>query len=265
MEVDQKAKFSKLKSSFLYVLVGGLIISALISVSAILIGEFNEVIQRALGTTITLVISSLIVLAIMSADKHNTLGKSIILTTILGVVIVNMLISSLGIWGILSGDALLNAYSVYMLLIGTAFAVTGALRLQIAGNKTLTALSYASVGFVAVFSLSVLPWILVDDSSNFVALYYRVVAALSILASTLFVVTAIIQRVALGQQPTKVKKVSAPGGIVAIYVVTGVIVLWVWLGGFVSFTSSAARVDQPAQTEYEYQEPKYETEYTPNR
>ena len=259
-----KAKFSKLKVAFLYVLVGGLVISALISVAAILIGEFNEVIQKALGTTLSLVVSSLLVLAIITADKHNTLGKSIILTTILGVILINMVISTLGIWEVISGSDVAKAYSMYILTIGAAFAITGAQQLRIP-RTSLVILTYVTVGAVALLALLIAPWLLVNDSASLAPLYYRLIAAVAVIAATLFVVTAIIQRVVIGQHPElKPSKQSVPGGIIAIYVTTGVIVLWVWMAGFVAFTSQAARINEPEVQEY-YQEPKYEDDYTPYR
>ena len=71
----KEQRLGKLRLAFLYVLIGGLILSALISVFGILIGEFNSVIQKALLTTFIFVSHSLIVLALVSADTKNQIGR----------------------------------------------------------------------------------------------------------------------------------------------------------------------------------------------
>lgn len=236
-----KSKFNELKLAFLYVLIGGLVIAALISISAILIGEFNSVIQKALSTTFVLVTHSLLALAIVSADTRNTLGKSVIATTILVSVVANMFTTTFGIWQIWGDGASLNAFHLYMLAIGTAFAVAAALSLRIAHQATRL-LASASAGLMVLFSLLVVPWIVIDDSSSFDAFYFRAIAAAGILTATVFVITAIVNRIAIGQNAALEIKTAEkiPGAMLAIYISIGVIVAFFWLFGFAAIVGDAA-------------------------
>jgi hypothetical protein len=253
----QKSKFNKLKLAFLYVLIGGLVISALISVSAILIGEFNSVIQKALLTTLVLVTHSLLALAIVSADSRNMLGKSIIATTILVSVLANMFTTTFGIWQIWGEGASLNAFHLYMLAIGTAFVIAGVFKLRLAHQATRI-LTYVSVGLIGLFSLLVVPWIVVDNSSLLDAFYFRAIAAAGILAATSLVITAIVNRIALGQhQALRHKKsdVQIPGAMLAIYINIGVLVAFFWLFGFFNLLIGASQNNTSDRNYYPYDEP----------
>jgi hypothetical protein len=103
-------KIGKLKSAILYVLIGGLVISALISIVAILIGEFNSVITKALLTTFVFVTHSLIILALVSADRNNSIGKAVIPSTIFLAIIANMFTTTLGTWNVIDGDVTWRAF-----------------------------------------------------------------------------------------------------------------------------------------------------------
>lgn len=247
MDNEQKSKYTKLKLAFLYVLIGGLVISALISVSAILIGEFNAVIQKALLTTFVLVTHSLLALAIVSADSRNILGKSIIATTIMAAVIANMFTTTFGIWQIWGDGASVNAFHLYMLAIGTAFVVAGVLKLHLAHQVTRI-LTNVSAGLVGFFSLLVVPWIVIDDTAALDAFYFRAIAAAGILTATALVVTAIVNRIAAGQHASlRHAKPSEhiPGGMLAIYINVGVLVALFWLFGFANLVVDATQINDP--------------------
>lgn len=241
-DTAEVVKMGRIKLGFLYVVIGGLVISALISVVAILVGEFNEVVRRALGTTFIFVTHSLLILAIVSADRDNQIGRKIVPTTILATIILNVLTSTLGIWGIWDGEYSWRALLAYALLIGSAFMVTGSLRLIIAHQMTKI-LTYATVTLILATTALLLPWVLLD-SSSFTDLYFRLVSAFSILAVTSLVILVIIRRIALSSHPALKAsipaKTSTPNGMMAILVTIGTLVAIFWLYGFFAFVGQAA-------------------------
>jgi hypothetical protein len=250
-------KMSKLKVAFLYVLIGGLVISALISVVSILVGHFNEVSGKALLTTLIFVTHSLLVIAIVSADKNNRLGKDLISTTILGAVIANMFTSTLGTWQLWPNDASWKAFEVYLLAIGVAFIVTASLKLRLSGHKVTNNLVYATIGLILLLALLLVPWIVIPDSTIISSFYYRLVGAVTILAATTLSVSVIINRIAVSQHAElKVKTASGTltGGMLAIYVSIGTIVALFWFTGFFSFIVGAASVDHITDSPYSSQD-----------
>jgi len=235
-------KMSKIKVAFLYVLIGGLVVSALISVVAILIGQFNEAVLKALLTTFIFVTHSLLILGLVSADKYNTIGKAIIPTTIFGVVIANLFTSTLGTWGIWNNGLSWRSFLLYTLLVGAAFIVTAVLKLR-ATNHTPTNISvYATVGFILLLTVLLAPWIFSPQTVNDYPLYYRIVGAVAILGATSLSLSAIFNRLIASKAP-KVEKApqpNTPGGMIAIYVVFGTIAGLFWLSGVGAFLYSAA-------------------------
>lgn len=242
-------KFSKIKLAFLYVLIGGLIVSALISVIAILIGQFNEVVVKALLTTFIFVTHSLIILAFVSADRNNALGRTIFPTTIFVAIVANMFTTTLGTWGVWDNDISWRAFLLYMLAIGAAFIATGALKLRVA-HKTTNIAVYATVLFIALLTVVLIPWVFAPHVEWLGSFYYRVIGAITILGATTLSLSVIFNRIAVSQKPELAKhtqvKESLPGGMLAIYIVVGIIVAYAWLYGLVTLIASAATVNRPA-------------------
>ena len=242
-EATVAERFSKAKLAFLYVLIGGLVLSALISMYAILIGEFNDVVQKALWTTFIFVTHSLLILTIVSTDKHNQLGRSIVPTVILGTILANMVTTVLGTWEVWEDSLSWRAFALYLLLIGSSFIIAGLLKLRVAHTPTL-AILYTTISLVGVWTLLLVPWIFVDvDMLD--QLYFRLVGALTILTATALSIGVIIRGIALSQQPAlKATRPAAevyPGGLIAVVITIGTIVAFGWFIGFIAFLISATQ------------------------
>lgn len=257
-------KVSKVKLGFLYVLIGGVVISALISVVAILVGEFNSVIQKALLTTFSFVIHSLIVLSIVLSDKENLIGKSLIPTTILGAVIANMLTSVLGIWEILPDDGAMRAFFIYVLLIGSAFLITGAGKLRLA-HKATSISTTVTVWLLITWTLSLIPWVAAPEAEwlNASDLYYRIIGALSILAATALSLSVIFNRIAVSQKPELAQQASEKsieGPLLGVVISVGVIASLFWMFGLFAFIATATTYNSRQQYEQQQREFREERE-----
>lgn len=235
--VKTNQKMGKLKLTFLYTLIGGLIISALISVTAILIGEFNDAVTKALLTTLIFVTHSLLLIAIVSADKENHIGKSLTLTVVFASIVANMITTTLGIWNLWADDSSWKAFMLYMLLIGTSFLITMALKLRL-GHKPTDNSAYITVCFVALLTLLLLPWILVPDSNLLVTFYYRLIGAVAILAATTLSIVVITNRITVSQHPALKPQTVAPHHIPTIHVLIAIVVTIFWIGGLLGLTTS---------------------------
>ena len=245
-------KLSKLKIAFLYILIGGLVVSALISIVAVLIGQFNEVVLKALLTTFIFMSHSLLIIALISADRYNTIGKALFPTTIFVTIIANMLTTTLGTWGVWDNDVSWRAFLLYMLVIGSAFIVTAALRLRTSNRNTNIA-AFATVSCITLLTIILIPWVFTHTPADLGSFYYRLIGALTILAATALSLSFIFNKIAVSQHPELIEirqtRVSLPGGMLAIYIVIGVIAAYAWSFGLLALIGSAASVDR-ARTPY---------------
>jgi hypothetical protein len=230
------------------------VISALISIVAILIGEFNSVITKALLTTFVFVTHSLIILALVSADRNNSIGKAVIPSTIFLAIIANMFTTTLGTWNVIDGDVTWRAFLLYALAIGSSFIIAGALRLRLA-HKATNAAVYTTVGSAIALTLILIPWVAAPDAEWLGSFYYRVIAVLAILGATAFSLSVIFNRIAIAANQTlnsiAQPKATVVGGMLAIYIVTAFIVGAIWLYGLGSLIGSASSADEPV---YQYDE-----------
>lgn len=234
---------NKIKLAIMYVLIGGLVASALISVAAILIGEFNEIIQRTLFTTFILVSHTLILLGFISSDKESLIGRSLVPTTIFGVVLANIITSTFGIWGVWDADLSWRAFNLYALLIGSAFIASGLLSNRIA-HSAVKATTYASLGLLALWTLLLVPWIFLDQSL-LEEFYFRLIGAASILLATAVAVTVVMRQIIISQKPelkTTHQKQPMSGGMLATTISVGTLVAIAWFIGFFVLLINANQV-----------------------
>lgn len=255
-DVPKNEKLDKIKLAFMYTLIAGLVASAIISVIAILVGDINSALQKGFGTIFTFLAHSLVIFGLIWSDKNDAIGRKIIPTTLLGVALASLVTSTLGTWNIISSEKTGQAILFYLLVSGSAFIVAGVLKLRI-DHKITKYLAYSTAGLVAVWALVLTPWVF-KIVANFDPLYFRVVGALTIMASTLLMVTAITRAIALSSNPklkaTKPADEPLPGGLLAYYIVLGIFIVIVWLGGMVSL------IVDSAQREYRDVQ-RYEQEY----
>lgn len=233
-------RLTKLKTAFLYVLIGGLAASAIISVIALLMGHFSSALLKALLTIFIFFTHALFILAILWADRYNQVGKLLLPTAIIILAFSNLISTTLGTWDVISGETAWRALGFYFLIIGAVFVVTGILKLRIVHQVTQIAL-YSTIGLIAATVVSLAPWVL-QVVTLFDPLYFRVVAALSILATAAFLIGLILRGIALGHSPelkaTAPAPQPTPGGLLAIYIVVGTITAFVWFVGFGAFIIS---------------------------
>lgn len=236
----RSTKISKIKLAFLYLLIGGLVVTALISVAALLAGSISQSIQSAFITTSLIVVYSAMLLVVVLADTRNELGRSILPTTIFVLLTCQMITNILGVWEIISGDLMMRFVSAYFMVMAGAFLVDGALRLSLK-SRVVKSLSYGTSAAIGLLVASLLPWILAGDKTVFGDLYYRVIAAISIVIVTMVIITAIMNRITVYQRPESrpIKSSAMAGGLVAIVATVGTITAMFMMGGIAVFVVAA--------------------------
>ena len=190
------------KKYIMYVLIGGLVLSALISIVAVLVGEFSDTVRRAFGTTFTIMVHSLLGLLFLSVKRIRTLAGSIMLNTIFTLVVASMMTSILSIWDIFSSRFTGDLYTTYFLSIIAALIIAGLVSAHIK-DKVVGAIAWSAAGSVAVAFASLLPWIFAEYARLLPDFYFRVVAALFILAATATILTIIFDRLYQLKNPDK--------------------------------------------------------------
>lgn len=197
--VDKGGKFRKY---FLYVLIGGVIVSALISIIAILIGEINDYIARALWTTLLMVVHAMIALAFISVSgNQRTRGQEIVVNTLFGLTIASFFTSTLGVWDVISGEVTGNLYQVYFNTLIAAFVVQALLSVKLI-DKLTNRFMQAAIGLTVTMWAYLIPSAF-DDSYPKVlpGVYYRGIAALGIALGTTIVLVVIFHKLHLAKHP----------------------------------------------------------------
>lgn len=250
-EVSQPSeRITRLKTAFLYVLIGGLAASAITSVIALLIGQFNSAILKSLLTIFVFFTHALFILALLWADRRNQVGKLLLPTAIIVLAFSNLITTILGTWEIISAETAWRAVGLYILILGGVFIAIGALRLRVAHQATQIAL-FSTIGLVAATILSLVPWVL-DLFGSLDPLYFRIVSALAILTSASFLIGLILRGIAVGRRPELKETAPAshqiPGGLLAIYITLGSLAAIVWSVGLTGFIVSGVEASNPHPT-----------------
>lgn len=198
-----------LNKYFLYTLVAGLIISALISVGAVLIGEFNSTISRSLGTTVSMVIHTLLALWLISINNksHKKNGNLLVNTLILDTV-ASFITSILSIWGVISGQVVGDLYMIYFYTFAASLWVR--LLLSVGDNsvdKATRVVSYVAIGFTGLLYVLLIPATFAHYPNLLPDIYYRFMAASAILLATASVLTTVFHRIYVFKHP-EVKQIE---------------------------------------------------------
>ncbi len=250
----EPARIGKLKLAFMYVLIGGLAASALTAIVALLIGSFSSEIQKSLLTIFIFFSHSLFILALLWSDKYNEVGRTLLPTTIFVLALANMVTTTLSTWEIISADGAWYALSLYVLIMGAVFIIAGILKLFV-NKQAIKVGIYTTIGSIAALVIALTPWIL-HIFVRFDPLYFRIIAALAILASTAFIITVILRAIALARQPelniTKPVSKPIPQGLLAIYITVGILLSMFWWTGLVGFVVSAVQSSEPTYERDQY-------------
>jgi len=195
--------FAEFKKFFLFNLIGALIISALVAVITVIIGEFNEVTARVLFTLLMVVMHSLISLAfIWDDEKQNTFDRlAFFINVIFIIIVLSFLVSIFGIWKIIPAEAVWNIYQTFF-VIGFAALHIDILSKALNKEKFMDIIIYLNYIFIAIVVLMLLPIIYIENAIKTLGeIYFRFLAAAGIIDGTLSILTIIFYKLFMNKHP----------------------------------------------------------------
>jgi hypothetical protein len=195
--------FAEFKKFFIYNLIGSLIISALVAVITVLIGNFNEVTGRVLATLSMVVLHSLISLTfIWDNERQNTFERLAFFINVLFILIViSFLTSIFGIWKIIPENLVWKLYLTYFVV---GFASLHGDILSKATNKEnyMDIIIYINYLFMIIVVLMLQPLIYIEDSTRVLGeIFFRILGAVGIIDGTLSILTIIFYRLYMHKHP----------------------------------------------------------------
>ena len=195
--------FAEFKKFFLFNLIGSLIISALVAVVTVLIGNFNEITGRVLLTLLMVIIHSIVSLGfIWDDERQNTFERLAFFINVLFILIVISFVTSLfGIWKIIPSETILHLYGTYF-VIGFA-ALHGDILSKALNKETyMDAIVYINYLFMVIVVLMLQPIIYLADATRVLGeFYFRVLGAMGIIDGTLSILTIIFYKLYTNKHP----------------------------------------------------------------
>jgi hypothetical protein len=214
--------FKEFKRFFIFTSIGALIVSALVAVVAVLLGEFNDIMWRVFETLFMVILHSFVALAFIWDDsRNNTFTKlSFFINTVFVLVVMSFVTSLFGIWQLLDGEIVWHCYQTFFLV---AFASLHGDMLAKATKreKYIDYVIFANYIFIVLVVMIFLPIIFTDDALRVLgAFYFRVLAATGIIDGTLSILTIIFYKLYMHRHPEAVR----PGD--AVWSGVGI---WLWI------------------------------------
>lgn len=204
------SRSARLNKYFLYTLVAGLIISALISIVAVLVGEFNSTMARALGTTGSMVGHTLFALMIVSIGSRHSRTGGLILNALLAITIASFITSLLAIWDIVTGRVVSDLYLVYFYTFSAVLWVQLLLKVgEDALDKATRITSFIGIGLTALLYALLVPTVFIHYPDRTAEFHLRALAASAIALATASVLAIVFHRIHLFKHPDDKAIVSA--------------------------------------------------------
>jgi len=194
---------TEFKKIFIFSLIGSLIISALIAVVTVLIGEFNEIFGRVLLTLLMVIMHSLVSLAfIWNDEKQNTFEKlSFFINVLFILIVISFFTSIFGIWKIIPGELVWHLYQTYF-VIGFASLHGNILSKALHKKEYIDIIIYSNYAFIAIVALMLQPVIYISDAVKVLGeMFFRSLAAVSIIDGTLSILTIIFYKLHIHKHP----------------------------------------------------------------
>lgn len=220
--------FSDFKKVFLFNLIGALIISAIVAVITVLVGEFNSTSIKVFLTLLMVATHSLFSLVFIWDDsRQNTFERLGFFTNVLFfIVVVSFITSILGIWDIIPGETVWNLYQTYF-IVGFASLHLDILSKALHKENYLDKVIYLNYVFIAIVVLMLLPIIYISNANLIGEIYYRLLGAAGIIDGTLSLLVIIFYKVYMHKHP-RVQNVLAAGMQTGQKQKKG-LSIWVWI------------------------------------
>jgi hypothetical protein len=187
---DDAPKVSLLKKWFIYIVIGGLVIGALIAIIAVLIGEWNDSVTRAMWLVASSWVHSLIALGITSINlspDQRAKHRGIIFNTLYVLTVASLLTTIMLIAKAIPNDEIgtqitLRLYLWYFCIYVSSAIVSSILNFANGRDLASRVSAYVSAGAMAVFMALWFPPIF-SHYLDIPDIFYRIIIVLAIISS----------------------------------------------------------------------------------
>lgn len=245
----------QLRKYFVYVLVGGLIISALVAIIAVLVGNMSDLIGKTIATVMIIIVHSLVALGFISitSTKQPSRGSSIVVDTLFGITVLSLITAMLGTWEVVTDAAfILHQYMVFFVAFLTSLVIYGLFQATENDKPTVISRNTAIGSSLVSFGL-LLP--IIYEVGTLHELYYRILTAVNIVVGVSIVITVIFHWYYVSKhpelraggkagEPMSVGKMIMRGTLILI----GIWLLMAFLAGLYNGISSTYQSPSPRHT-----------------
>ncbi len=239
----------ELRKYFVYILVGGLIISALVAIIAVLIGNMSGLVGKSIATVAIIIFHSLLALGFISitSTKQPNKGSAIVIDTLFGITVLSLITAMLGVWEVVTdGEFIFRQYSVFFAAFITSLVIYGLFQATEKDKSTSISRNTAIGSSITSFAL-LLP--VLYDIGTLPEFYYRVLTAVNIVVGVSIVITVIFHWYYMSRNPQlrsdgKPEKPMSLGGMIGkgLLILIGI---WLAMGIFSGIYQSVIRTTQP--------------------
>lgn len=233
----------KIRNILVKMLLGTLIVSAAVAVIAILVGEMNDIVWRAIGTVVSAMFHIGVVFAIVSiaagdATRRESRSTAFVINSAMAIASLSFFTSIFGIWGILDGEISLKLYATYAVAL---FALVHAKTLADIGaiNQGLKPYVLANYALIVLVVLLILGAVYAPGAWDILDGFYgRLLAASVIVDVTLSISIAVLHRIYLQKHPElqpAQANTTGSGGRIIVAILLFVFVVWPLLSLLRSF------------------------------
>lgn len=213
--------FTEFKKFFFFNLIGSLVISALVAVVTVLIGEFNEITGRVLLTLLMVIVHSLIsLLFIWDDERKNTFERlAFFINTLFTLIAVSFFTSIFGIWEMIPLETVWHLYQTYF-VISFASLHGDILSKTLHKEKYIDIIVYVNYFFMGIVVMMLQPLIYIDNAIEILGeMFFRVLGAVGIVDGTLSILTIIFYKLYIHKHPKIDNRLGPKKGLS----------IWVWI------------------------------------
>lgn len=187
-------------------LLGALIIAATVAVVAVLVGNINDVMWRAIGTLFSAIVHIVLLFGVVSiaapgANESNARSTNLVINASMVIAILSFFTSMFGIWGVIDGDIAFKLYTTYIVILFLLIHAKTLMDVEATYAKVrpYVLANYAVMALVAVLILGV---VYIPDGFDLLSSFYgRLLAAAAIIDVTLSIIVTAMHRLYVQKNP----------------------------------------------------------------
>ncbi len=217
-----QTKLRLIKRIFFLTLIGCVGASAIVSVIAILLGDFGDTVWKTIGVIVSMAVHVFIILGYTSAlfkqeDKTGKSAFTITNVTLFSLLVVSFILTMLSIWDVISADMTLRSYGAMFVVMIAAVHSDVLFNLRNFSKSLNAVIALNFVFIVMVASMLVIAIIGAGEGWSLLgkdAFFWRLLGAAGVVDASLTVISAIMLK--MWQQTHPELMAKSGGGTVNI-------------------------------------------------